>query len=190
MDTEQIEVKGVSDGARLLGFLREVKEAHPGKTEMMIQAVEWVHDFPDIELLLSSASEQGLVDAFPRRELGQNEREEWNYWDVTLRPKLVKILKGRPREARRQTTIDGRRVDLRSERAHMILTPPIENLIPLVNIWIQELEIETDHKVRRAIALTLKRVQAYRGHELPAESRERILGALSSCTQEREVGNR
>ena len=190
MDTEQIAVKSVSDEARVLSFIRDVKEAHPGKTEIMLQTVEWVHDYPDIEQLLSSASEQGLVDAFPKRELGQNEREEWNYWDVTLRPKLVKILKAQPREVRRQVTVDGQHVDIRNKKGLMMATSPIENLLALAQVSLEEVTRETDPKVRRAHVMYLRDLIGFRGHELPEQRKAAILEALSSCTQETRVGNR
>jgi hypothetical protein len=170
VDTEQVEVKNVSDEARILSFLRDVKEAHPGKTEMMIQAAEWLHDFPDIELLLSSASEQGLIDAFPRRELGQNEREEWNYWDVTLRPKLVKILKGQPREVRRQVTIAGKHVDVRNGINQEIMQADADSLNTiLVPWWIKNLQDPQSRK-RNASERALQKVVALRLHDISEEN--------------------
>jgi len=175
-----VEAKGVSDEARVLSFLREIKDAHPGKFEFMIQSAEWIHDHPDIERLLSSASEQGLIDAFPRRDLGQNEREEWYYWDITLRPKLIKVLKAEPREKpgpkthATQTSLNGKAYDTRNERVFVALHATTEALNETLPLLIIQFEGETELRVRRAISAKLWTILTLRHDDINPDLRSKI----------------
>ena len=75
-------------------------------------------------------------------------------------------------------TVDGKRVDLRSERAHMIVAPPVENLIIMASVWMKRLETEWDQRAWRANRLNLERLLTYRGHELPLPLKDDIIKAL------------
>jgi hypothetical protein len=82
------------------------------------------------------------------------------------------------REVRRQVTVDGKQVDLRNGRNHMILFPPISNLIDLAQVWLHQLETEDDRTVLRAVRMDLQRLIAYRGNELPPDLKRIILLTL------------
>jgi hypothetical protein len=72
----------------------------------------------------------------------------------------------------------------------MMATSPIENLLALAQVSLEELAKETDPKVKRAHVMYLRDLIGFRGHELPEQRKVTILEALSSCTQETGVGNR
>jgi len=82
------------------------------------------------------------------------------------------------RTVHRQATIEGRKVDLRNGRNHMILTANIEDLLDLAPVWLTMLETKTDPRARSAIEITLQCLIAYRGRELPENLRQIILSTL------------
>jgi hypothetical protein len=179
------------------GFIFQIWESRGRQLEVKVFLVDWLAKFPDFEALVKACSDQGLVNAWPtnmydRDQFGLRAKgaEPVVLWTFQFTPKGIDRMKLKAldllkeqRQARRQITVDGKHVDLRNERAHMILTPPIENLLPLADIWLKELESETDPRAKRAIGLTLKRLQAYRGHELPLELKHRILRALCASSE-------
>ena len=83
------------------------------------------------------------------------------------------------REVKRQITVAGNKIDVRSGRVFEIMTPPIQNLIDVAPCWIQQLGNERDLSVRRRIRLDLQRLVQLRGHELPPNLKTIILTILA-----------
>jgi len=142
----------------------------------MVRA-DWVKDYPDLVELLSKA-DPTVVQAWPNSDFGTGEDGLPLAMTVRIEPLGARLLRQQPREVRRQMTVNGRRVDLRSERAHMIVTPPVENLIIMAHIWMKRLETEQDQRAWRANRLNLERLLTYRGHELPLALKDDVIKAL------------
>jgi hypothetical protein len=177
VESKLAEPKGVSVASdRVVAFLREVLQFHKGKREFELVTRLWQPKYPDLQQLIEAAQASNCIEAFPVETWNAGIRQQ--NWHVTVTPRGLEIAKAEPREVSREVRIAGKRVDLRSERAHMILTPPIENLLPLAEIWMQRLDEERDPRAWRACRLTLDRLLAYRGHELPVQLRERIIEKL------------
>lgn len=187
VDSLTVEVKGISDqppDARILQFLRDVKEAHPGRSEMTLHAVDWIHDYPDIEQLLAAASEQGLIDAWPQRANGQDSEGRWYFWDVTLNARLIRVLKARPCEVHRQITVNGEKIDIRSIVGKMLFTTSVANLSDACRIWLADLKNERKATARRKVRILLSRAVGIRGEELEAydpQLKARVMQTLSEC---------
>jgi len=194
MEDAQVTLKEVSGqplDARILPLLRDIMEAYRGRSEIMIQTAEWIRDYPDIERLLKAATEQGLIDAWPKREEGQDQREHWNFWDIALRPKLVRILKAEPRIVRRQVSVDGQALDLRTMVGRMLFTTSVENLADACRIWLADLKNERKAAARRKVRILLERAIGIRGQELANYAphlKAEIMETLCACKERREVG--
>jgi hypothetical protein len=184
----RLEAKGVSDEARVLQFLREVKEANPLSVNVEVHTPEWIRDYPDIEQLIAYASDQGLVDAIPNKTTGQDEEGRSYFWSLSLRPKLVKILKAEPRAVHRQVTVDEQKIDLRTMVGHVLATPNIQNLADACRIWLADLENEGKATARRKVRILLSRAIGIRGQELAEYAphlKEQIMEALLCESGER-----
>jgi len=135
------------------------------------------------ELINLCKANPHLVEVYPNNQVRTADGQP-AINSIRIKPPALKLLKEKlPRQVHRQTTVDGKRVDLRSERAHMIVTPPIENLIVTAPLWIHELQVETERGAWRAIRLKLERLLAYRGHELPLQLKDDIITALQNHTK-------
>jgi hypothetical protein len=119
-----------------------------------------------------------VVEAWPNVDFGTDEDGLPLAMTVKIKPGAAAFLREHPRAVHRQITIDGKRVDIRSERAHMIVTPPVENLIIMASIWMKRLETEQDQRAWRANRLNLERLLTYRGHELPLALKDDVIKAL------------
>jgi hypothetical protein len=168
---------------RVVEFLREVKQAHPGRSDVTLQTADWIHGYPDIEQLLSAASEQGLIDAWPQRGNGQDERGRWYFWDVNLKAKLFRTLKAEPRRVHRQvTTVDGREVDLRSGRALKLLSGNIDGLAICAESWLRNLT-NPNPRVRHASETNLQDLIAFRYTDLADSYPELLAKAKTTLTK-------
>jgi len=167
MTTETVQGQAVDEN-HVLRFLKEAKEANPMTVRFELHTPEWIHDYPDIEQLIAYASEQGLVDAVPSSGIGQDEAGHWYLWTITLRPKLVKILKGQApgKDVRRQVTIDGKEVDLRNRANFDLVNARIEDVEAVTQSYLHQLRNSPIRGQRRACMCQLHRVMLLRGPEL------------------------
>jgi len=176
-------------GDRVLQFLRELREANPVSVKVDVHTPEWIHDYPDVEHLMACANEQGLIDAFPKGEAGQDEQGRSYFWEVTLRPKLVQILKSR--KVHRQVTVDGQVTDLRTMVGRMLFTTEIANLADACRIWLADLKNERKATARRKVRILLSRAVGIRGQELAGYDpalKARVMEALCESQEGKESG--
>jgi hypothetical protein len=161
---------------------------HAGrKGEFDVDLTQWLEEYPDLVKLIE-ACDGSTIDAWPRADLPQT-------YTIRLKPRTLELLQAQlqqkpgPKTCNRQITVDGKHVDIRNKRGLMMLNSPIENLLALAEVSIEELAREIDPKVRRAHVMYLRDLIGFRGHELPERRRDTILEALSPCTtQGIEVG--
>ena len=150
---------------------------------------DWVRKYPDLVQLIKESKDRGEIDAIPSNaELDRPDRVPCFYL-IIVKPDMSRILENEPLRVHRQVIIDGRHVDVRNKRGLMMTTSPIENLLALAQVSLEELAREADPKVRRAHVMYLRDLIGFRGHELPEQRKAAILEVLSSCTQEARVGN-
>ena len=167
--------------------------------ETTVTLDKWLVKFPDFNELIEQSKREELVEAWPTESY---ERDSFNLpvkgsvregYCIQYTPKGLLHMKEIAREHRRthrQATVDGKHVDIRNKRGLMMATSPIENLLALAQLSVEGLAKEPDPKVKRAHIMYLRDLIGFRGHELPERRRVTILEALSSCTQETQVGNR
>jgi len=177
MDTEQLEVKGVSD-ARLFGLLRRLWIHGHRREDVKVVPADWIQGFPDLMQLLEQGKSQGLIELYP------TETEDRGYWiqDVTLLPSTLERLQSEPRSVHRQVTVDGQKIDLRSMVGRMIYETCVENLADACRIWLFDLKNERKATARRKVHILLSRTIGIRGKELATcapELKAEIMTALS-----------
>ena len=138
-------------------------------------------DWPSQYWDLLDKMDPTLIEVWPNNEY-QDSSGQPASMDVRIRPKGLELLHlhqwQRPREVHRQVTIDGKKVDLRNDRARMIVTMSVESLVALTPIWIEQLQIEREPRPQRAMRLQLERLLAYRGPDLPLILKDKVITAL------------
>jgi hypothetical protein len=145
---------------------------------------DWPLEYFDLLAKVDSS----LIEIFPNNELRDDSGQPCATC-VHIKPEGLKLLRDRSRVVHRQITVEGKKIDLRNGRAHLILAPPLENLVSIVPIWIGELQREREPRTWRAIRLQLERLLIYRGHELPLELKDRLVSVLNECTQPNTDGS-
>ena len=118
-------------------LLVQLWEYYGKKNEFEMHSCNWKNYSELIEL---SKAHPDIVEIYPNNEL-MDEKGQPAISFVKILPRGIKLIKKRPRENKRQVTINGKKIEIRSERASMILAPPIENLIIMARVWMNHLEI-------------------------------------------------
>ena len=144
-------------------------------------------DWPSQYWDLLDKMDPTLIEVWPNNEY-QDASGQPASMDVRIKPKGLSLLQQRPREVHRQVTVDGKGIDLRNDRSRMIVTPPIENLIIMATVWMNRLKTERNIGPWRANRLTLDRLLAYRGHELPPMLKDQLISALEKYIEPKNNG--
>lgn len=170
-----------NEAPKWLPSFLEIWKFYGRKGEFEMIRTDWPDKYSDLVNLLKT-TDPTVVEAWPNYDYGTDEKGQTNAVHVSIKPLGLRLLKERPQEVHRQVTVNGKKVDLRNERALMILTPPIENLVTMIPLWVQQLRIEREPRPWRAIYLKLDRLLTYRGHELPVKSKNYLISVLSEYT--------
>jgi len=158
----------------------EIWKSYERKDEFDMIRSDWPDKYVDLTNLLKTAS-PGVVEAWPNYDYGTDQSGQANAMHISIKPLGLALLKEQPRRVHSQLTVDGRKIDLRNERAYMILVPPIENLVARIPTWVKLLKTERDPRAWKAIYLKLDRLLTYRGHELPPKSKNYLNSVLYEC---------
>ena len=164
----------------VVSWLRPKFEYYGRKKEFDVKIDDWgAADYAEFVKL--AEANPTIVEVFPNKQV-TDENGQPAITGIKVKPPGVGMLREQPRKVHRQVTINNEKVDLRSERALMILTPPIENLELVARVWLRQLESETEPRVLRRIRMDLLRLLAWRGKELSMELKDRICNLSVVCT--------
>jgi hypothetical protein len=173
----------VEVGNRSFGLMLEAWKYYGKQATFDLARGDWITAYPDLVELLEESKQFG-AEVYPNKSCLDPEDGNPLVFFIKLPVNLQQQFEQRNQKiVRRQITIDGKEVDLRNGRNHMLLTCKLENLQSLLPHWVNMLLHEPDSKTKRSIEMNLERLIAYRGHELPPDVKQSILDALASIDQ-------
>jgi hypothetical protein len=164
------------------------------KVAFDMDMADWLEAYPDLLGLIARA--KGLLEAWPTLQQTLEDGKTPATCTIRLKPATVELLRKQigERQVRRQKTVNGKAVDLRNRRGHMILTCPVQNLVVLVRHWENIALYEPYQRMRHAAEINLETALACRtGNgeptDLPDQVRLEILDTLAKVARNRVLQN-
>ena len=178
MDTEQVEVKNVSD-TRLFDLLRRLWIRGHRREDLRVVPADWITGFPDLMQLLGEAKNRGLIEVYPT----ETEDRGYRIQELTLLPSTLEHLENEVKLVHRQMTApDGEKIDLRTMVGRMICTASVANIADVCRCWLADMAYESSPKARRKARILLERTIGFRGEELAAHDpalKQRVMEAVA-----------
>ena len=158
-----------------LECLHQIWKYHGKKESFEMIRGDWPSEYWD----LLEKMDPTLIEAWPNNEYKDASGQPGST-SVRIKPKGLELLHQlqRPREVHRQVTIDGKHVDLRNSKNHLLMTVPIEHLEVVAPLWLNDFKTEQDLRAFRALRMKLQDLLAYRCSELSPPLKNMITSVL------------
>jgi hypothetical protein len=167
--SQQIEIKGVSD--QLPAWLVRIW-THYGKVkEIVVDMGLWIAEYPD---LLERIKNYPGIEAYPNKGCSLPGTEIPASCDITIKPRTLEALRAlttvKPTKThRRQATVNGHEIDMRSEWGLALARGDIPSLCGAARMLLNDLGEAEDPRTRKKIRIKLTHLIGCYGSAIKTE---------------------